>query len=198
MDGVVHAGALTLGHLVLHRFAAKLHVEGAAVRIESSDAAALGGTIQASGSMGMANGNPQWDLTLRFTAVKPNDAGAIFQESWGSGSGDGNLHLKMSGYHTADLASSATGDFRFTWQNGGLEHLSAPNPLARVVRWTGAGTISNKTITLTSGGIAGARSGAAVPIAGTIGFDRHLDLTVQTKSGVQHITGTLDEPAVSP
>jgi hypothetical protein len=146
----------------------------------------------------VTNGNPQWDLTVRFTAVKPSDAGAIFQESWGSGSGDGTLHLTMSGYRTADLASSTSGDFRFTWQNGGLADLGGASPVAHVTRWTGAGSISKSTINLTSGGIAGGRSGAAIPIAGTIGFDRHLDLTVRARSGVQHITGTLDRPAVSP
>lgn len=198
MQGVVHTGTLTLGRLVLHKVSARVGVEGAGFQIASFDAAALGGTIQATGSMSVTNGYPQWDLAVRFTGLEAKNAGAIFQEDWGSASGNGNVRLRMSGYRTAELASSATGDFRFDWQNGGFSQLSAPMPLAHFARWTGTGRIGQSTLTLTGGGIAGARSGVATAIDGTIGFNRHLNLNVRTKAGVQRITGTLNDPVVAP
>jgi len=198
MQGVVHAGALTLGRLVLHKATATLSIGGSGMQIQSCDADALGGTVQASGSMSLSNGEPQWDLAVRFTGVQASDTGALFLENWGPGSGNGTIRLKMSGYRAAELAASASGDFRFTWQNGGLSDLSPETPLAHFVRWSGAGTIAHSTIALASGGIAGPHSGIANAIDGTIGFDRSVNLTIHGKAGVQHIRGTLNQPQSAP
>jgi hypothetical protein len=198
MQGVVHTGALTLGRLVLRKATATLSVGGSAMQIQSCNGDALGGTVQASGSMSLTDGNPQWDLGVRFTGVQASDSGALFLENWGSGTGNGTVRLKMTGYRAADLASSASGDFRFTWQNGGLSDLGAATPLAHFARWSGVGTIARSVITLTSGGITGPRSGMADSIDGTIGFDRRLNLTIHSKGVVQHIRGTLNQPQAGP
>lgn len=202
MQGTLHFGTLTLDRLALRNLNARMTTEGAGIAIQSLDAAALGGTVHATGDMAVSNGGLHWNLDVRFTGVDAGDAGAIFQERWGSGAASGNVQLKMSGYRTADLASSAKGDFTFTWQNGGLSNPDLPPPLLHFTRWTGAGTVDQNTITLNSGGITAARAGTSSPasnsVQGTIGFNRDLNLTVRTKQALLTITGTLSNPTAGP
>lgn len=196
VQGDVQVGTLALGRLALHKLSANVSVEGAALSIHSCDAAAIGGTVHATGEMAIVNGTPHWNLDVRFTGIKAGDAGTFFQEQWGSGTANGELHLKTSGYTTADLVSSAAGDFQITWLNGGLLGLDPPMPLAHFGRWTAGGTIQQQTITLTSGGIGANRGPIIDAVTGTIRFNRRLNLSLHTKSGPLRVSGTVSHPDV--
>ena len=175
---------------------ASVAVQGNKMTLSSLDASALDGTVRASGTMAIQDGAPHWTLDIRAAAAKASAVAEIFGEQWGSGTASGEARLTMSGYRTEDLASSATGDFSFIWQNGSLlAPASAGNsPLDHFDRWTARGAIANGALTLTGGGISsGVRTNA---LRGSIGFDRSLNLTLETRRGRVKITGTPAQPVI--
>jgi hypothetical protein len=129
--------------------------------------------------------------------VKLAEAGALFRENWGTGTLDGQMDLNLHG--NSDLASSATGDFRWlvsgTW--GGSWKGARPEHATRHrTQWTAAGTIGNEALTLTKG-----------PARGTIGFNRRLNLewtggapaarVAEKRPAPVQIGGTLAHPVES-
>ena len=210
LEGQVQCERLDLGPLPLQNAAASLRVAGNALTLSSFDAAALGGNLHWTGSMTIDDGTPHWKLKARLTGASSTQAAELFEEKWGPGQINADATLSMTGYRVADLAGSATGDFSFTWQNGALPSSppssppgSAPAkattvstaPAVPFERWTGKGTIASRTLTIASGGVA--RAGRTSALHGSISFDRDLDLTLETRRGVEKITGTLVQPVVT-
>ncbi len=196
LRGQITAGLLHLGPFPLRGVTASVAVQGNKMTLSSLDASALDGTLRASGSMAIQDGAPHWTLDIRAAAAKASAVAEIFGEQWGSGTVNSEARLTMSGYRTEDLASSATGDFSFIWQNGSLlAPASAGNsPLDHFDRWTARGAIANGALTLTGGGISsGVRTNA---LRGSIGFDRSLNLTLETRRGRVKITGTPAQPVI--
>ena len=67
-------------------------------------------------------------------------------------------------------------------------------PLEHFERWTAKGTIADRGLALTAEGLrCAARTNA---VRGSIGFDRTLDLTLETRRGHVKIGGTLAQPVV--
>ena len=200
LRGTIEAGALELGKMTVENVTASVALEGKKLTIASLDGAALGGRLHASGAMDLSSGTPQWSLEPSLTGVSLQRAGAVFGESWGTGTGAAQARLTMSGYQTPDLASSATGDFHFTWQNGALPAVNrgslpgGPAVLAHFERWSAAGTIGKRTLTLTDGGVT--RAGRTDAVRGTITFSRSMNLTMETRRGRVRIGGSLAQPAV--
>lgn len=191
LHGTLQAATLDLDRLALKNATATLSVDAAGLTIQSLDASALGGTLHAAGSMAVENNIPIWNLDIRLTGAQPAAAAPLFHERWGAGAFNGEAKLSMTGMRTADLASTATGSFQFTWQNGALG--SAVQPLSHFSLWTASGSIAHETLTLATGSLR--HAGQAIPVSGSIGFDRQLDLTLNARSGPTHIGGTLAHPA---
>lgn len=197
LRGSIQCAAFSLGKLTLDAATAAVTVSGRKLSIESADGSTLGGMLHASGEMDVASGVPNWNLDVRLTGARPGVGGEIFREQWGAGVVNGEARLTMKGYSTPDLASSANGDVRFTWQNGGLASASEGNgsPLEHFDRWSASGTVADGLITLASGGLS--RSGRLVAVRGTISFDRQLNLSLQTRRGPIKIGGTLAHPVLA-
>jgi hypothetical protein len=196
LRGQMQCATLRLGKLPLRGVTAAVGLEGNKLTLSSLDATALGGSLRASGEMAIQDGAPHWTLNVHVAGAAGADIGPIFGEPWGSGTLGGETHLALNGYRAQDLASSAKGDFSFTWQNGSLP---APEgavdfPLQHFERWAAKGTIADGALALTSGGISGAAR--TNPLRGSIGFDRSLDLTLETRRGRVKIGGTLAQPVV--
>ncbi len=190
LEGTIQAKVFTLDRLALHQVTAAISVDRTGLTLKSVDASAFGGTLHATAAMTALNGTPSWKVDLRCTGMRPSEAGEMFREHWGAGRFDGDAMLTLSGRSTAALATSAAGEFHFTWQNGGL---AAPSgPLGRFALWTGSGTVVNRALDLTGGGLT--RAGRLTAVRGTIGFDRHLTLTVRRRGGAVRILGTLAHP----
>jgi hypothetical protein len=195
LHGEIRCTALDLNRLPLRDVAASVSVEGNKLTFSSIDATSLGGTLHASGAMTIDDGTPHWKLSFHLANAHTSEVAAVFGEKWGSGLVTGEVNLAMTGYRTADLASSAAGDFSFTWQNGTLAPAATTESvLEHFDRWTAQGTIAKSALTLTGGGIA--RAGRTLPLRGTISFDRDLDLTLQSRRGPVKIAGTLAQPTV--
>ena len=190
LHGSIQCNALTLDHLLLHNATASVSVSGNRFEIRSLDASAFGGSLHGSGALTVDAGIPRWNLDLRLTSAKPAQIAALFHERWGAGTINGNAKLSMTGLTTASLVSTTAGNFYFNWQNGALAHVAASStPLAHFARWTASGSIVNNSAKVT--GIL-TRAGRPIPMHGTIGFDRHLDLILPGT----HIGGTLAHPVV--
>jgi hypothetical protein len=214
LQGQLQCEQLDLGPLPMHNVAASLSVAGNTLTFSSLDAAALGGTLHWTGDMSIEDGTPHWTLKTRLSGANAAAAAELFQEKWGPGQINADATLTIAGYRAADLASSASGDFSFTWQNGawpgsplgsppGRSPGGAPAPAATVnaappvpfERWTGKGTIASRALTIASGGLS--RSGRTSAVHGSISFDRDLDLSLETRHGTERITGTLADPIVN-
>lgn len=197
LHGTIRCAAFELGRLPLSNAAASVAVGQDGLRIDSLDAAALGGVLHAAGSMRLQGGAPHWTLDVRLTSLRPAQAGTLFHEQWGGGSIDGETRLTLSGYTPSQLVSSASGEFRFTWQKGGFVAGALQNTatLEQFDRWSATGSIADGALTLTGGGIA--RGRRVAPVRGSISLDRHLDLTVQTRRGPIRIGGTLAHPVLA-
>lgn len=198
LEGTVDCDALQLGRLTIDAAKATIAVNGPKLTISSVEGKALGGTLQASGEMTLVDGTPQWKLDVHVTGARMSEVGAIFREAWGAGTASGEANLTMRGYAAADLASSAAGDFSFAWQNGGLSGGPAKSEgaqngeMMRFDRWTGKGTVANRTLTLTASEVS--RAGKNAAVEGTIGFDRSVNLTVARRAGPVKVAGTLARP----
>jgi hypothetical protein len=158
----------------------------------------LGGTLHGSAEMSMDDGTPRWKLNLRVTDAESSQIAAIFAERWGSGVISAETALTMSGSRTEDLASSASGDFSFTWRNGSLANPDAIGndpALGRFDRWTAKGTVAHNRLILAGGVMA--RANKTIPLSGTISFDRELDLTLGNPDEGVKIGGTLAQPLLN-
>lgn len=191
LHGSIQCNAVALDHLLLHNATASVSLSGNRVQIGSLDAAALGGSLHASGALTVDADIPSWNLDLRVTGAQPAEIAALFHERWGgAGTINGGAKLSMTGLTTASLVSTTSGNFHFTWQNGAFaQAVATSSPLARFARWTASGSIANNSATFAGSLV---RAGHTIPVHGAIGFDRHLDLVFP----VAHIGGTLAHPVV--
>jgi hypothetical protein len=196
LDGEIRCTALDLNRLPLRDLTTSVSVQGNKLTFSSIDATTLGGVLHASGAMTIEDSTPHWNLSFHLAGAHAPEVAALFGEKWGSGLMTGEASLTMSGYRNEDLASSATGDFSFTWQNGAFAPGAATpdSSLEPFDRWTAKGTLAKSSLTITSGGIV--RAARTTPLRGTITFDRDLDLTLQTRRGPVKIAGTLPQPTV--
>jgi len=192
LEGTVQAKVFNLDRLPLTQMTATIAVDRTGLTLQSLDASALGGTVHASGGMKLVDGVPDWTLDVRCTGIRPSDAGQMFREHWGTGRFDGETRLTLTGRSTAELESSAAGDFQFTWQNGALG--TAPNAaaLGHFALWTGSGSVLGRALTLTSGGLS--QGGRVTPVRGSVSFDRNVNLTIRARSGPVQVRGTLAHP----
>lgn len=197
LHGSIQCGQLNIGSLALGNVSASVDVEGRKLSLRSIDASAFGGSIHGGGVMEVESGVPQWHLNVSVIGAKPASAGEIFQEQWGSGVLNGEATLDLHGYSASELASSASGDFRFTWQKGELRSVASTSamPLNHFDRWSAAGSIADSSLTLISGGLS--RGGRLIPVRGTIGLNRNINLTVQTRRGPVVVAGTLARPTTT-
>lgn len=197
LQGTIRCEQLDLGPLALRDVAATVSVAGGTLTLSSLDAAALGGTTHWSGEMHIEGGTPHWKLKIRAAGANAVAAAHLFDEHWGPGELSGEASLSMKGLRAADLASSAAGDFAFTWQNGGLAKTGAGevSALAQFSHWTGKGSVVGNALEITGGGVT--RAGRTNAVHGSISFDRDLNLTVETRRGPEKIKGTLARPIVS-
>lgn len=200
--GAVHIGALTAGSLTLHKALANVTVAGTHLKIASLDASTLDGSLHAAGSIDSGGDAPAWKLTLNGQNIAVPELAALFHEEWGAGHGNLQLGFIAQGWDASSLASSATGNFSWTWKQGslGASNTDTAGPLSRFTRWNAQGKIANSTLTLTGGSLFTSSGATPQPVTGTIDFQRNLHLTIGTSETAPAVanasaTGTSEETA---
>jgi hypothetical protein len=208
LTGTAQIGTLTLQNLAIRSVSALLSLKKTGVEVESLTGQALGGALQLSGAMRMADGAPHYEIEAKLDHAEASAVAGLFQEDWGSGSINLTSKLKLSGYELKPLASSAMGSFHWNWTKGGValdavDHDSPGHDSANLAAslnrfdiWTADGMIAGNTITLEKSKLV--KGSSAIELSGTIGFDRELSLVGSGASSSETITGTLRRVAAGP
>ncbi len=198
LSGTVQVGALSAGKLVMHDVVGALDISGNTMKIRSLNGHLANGTMHLAGAVDTSGSEPDYQMDVQVTNAAPSVLASIFDEHWGSGLANFSAQVEMSGYDAQDLARSATGTLRWDWTKGGL---AAENPLPVAAQpfihfdqWSADGTIGDSSVTITHSLLA--RGQEAIPLSGTISFDRELDLKGGSPANPFSITGTLQHPDV--
>ena len=198
LSGTVQIGSLSAGKLVVHDVAGALDISGNVMKIRSLNGHLANGTMHLAGSMDASGGQPEYQMDVQVTNAAPSALGSIFEEHWGAGLANFSSQLKMSGYDAKDLARSATGSLRWDWTKGGLAAENplpvAAQPFVHFDQWSADATIADSTISITHSLLA--RGQEAIPLSGTITFDREIELKGGPPAHPFTITGTLEHPEV--
>ena len=196
LSGTVRIGALSAGKLVLHDTVGALDISGNTMKISSLTGRVANGAMHVSGTLDASGSEPDYQLNVQVTNAAPSAFAGIFDEHWGSGAANVSAQLEMSGYDTEDLAKSATGTVRWDWSKGGLASDDplpvAAQPFAHFDQWNAEGTIGDRNIVITHSLLD--RGLEAIPLTGTISFDRELDLKGGSPAHLFSVTGTLQHP----
>ncbi len=167
LEGTAEADSLTLGPVSLLHPAATLRIAQNGAEITALDAALLGGTLQATGTLraagaaGNPGNTPSYSLTGEFAHLHPAAVGQLVGQHWSGGEIEGNGKIDLSGYAANDLASSAKGSLHFIWRHGSVssaggsavrspdsDPASIPSSLNGFDRWTSDAEIADGAITL--------------------------------------------------
>jgi uncharacterized protein involved in outer membrane biogenesis len=198
LSGTVRIGALTTGKLVVHDAIGALDISDTSIKIRSLNGHLANGTMHLAGSVDASGDQPDYQLDVQVTNAAPSALGSIFDEHWGTGLANFSAQISMSGFDAQDLVRSATGSLRWDWTKGGLaaeEPLPvAAQPFIHFDQWSADAAIAESTIKITHSLLA--RGQEAIPLSGTISFDREIDMKGGTAAHPFAITGTLQHPEV--
>ena len=198
LTGTVRVGALSTGKLVVHDAMGALDISGNSIKIRSLNGHVANGTMHLVGSVDASGDQPEYQLDVQVTNAAPSALGSIFDEHWGSGLANFSAQIAMSGFEAQDLVRSATGSLRWDWTKGGLaaeEPLPvAAQPFLHFDQWSADAAIAESTIKITHSLLA--RGQEAIPLSGTISFDREIDMKGGSAEHPFAITGTLQHPEV--
>jgi len=209
LEGTAQVGMLTMRGVAIRDLVASLSVNEVGVQIKSLSGRTLDGSLQLSGEMRVVDGTPRYEIEARLDRAAVSAVAGIFQEDWGPGTITADARMKLSGFDTNQLASSAAGKFHWIWAKGGLPpaaNVSQPvdtdkyppptlaSTLAHFDNWTGDGTIARNTLTVEKSLLT--RGVASTSLSGTVGFDRTLSLIASGTAGGSKLSGTLQHPAI--
>jgi uncharacterized protein involved in outer membrane biogenesis len=198
LSGSFKAATLSLGKLVVHDAAGSLAIGGNSIQIRSLNGRLANGTMHLTGAVDGSGDEPAYQVDVQVTNALPSVFAGLFAEKWGSGAANFSTQLRMTGFDAQELKRSVTGTLHWDWDRGGL---AADDPLpiddqpvVHFDQWTADATIADSTIRITHSLLA--RGQEAVPLAGTISFDRELDMKGGSAAHGFTITGTLEHPEV--
>jgi hypothetical protein len=198
LSGTIQIGELSTGKLVVHDAIGAVDISGNTIGIRSLNGRVANGTMHLSGVVDASGDQPDYQLDVQVTNAAPSALAGIFEERWGSGLANFSVQLRMSGFDAQDLTRSATGILHWNWTKGGLAAETplpvAAQPFVHFDQWTADAAIADSTINITHSLLA--RGQNAIPLSGTISFDRELDLKGGSAADAVAITGTLEHPEV--
>jgi AsmA family/AsmA-like C-terminal region len=198
LSGTVRIGVLSTGKLVVHDAIGALDISGNLIKIRSLNGHLANGTMHLAGLVDASGDQPEYQLDVQVTNAAPSALGSIFDEHWGSGQANFSAQITMSGFDAQDLVRTATGSLRWDWTKGGLaaeEPLPvAAQPFVHFDQWSADAAIAESTIKITHSLLA--RGQEAIPLSGTISFNREIDMKGGSTAHPFAITGTLQHPEV--
>jgi hypothetical protein len=182
----------------LNNVSGDLDISGRSLDIRSLDGQLLNGAAHLTGTMNAQNNVPKYSLDLSVTNASPAAAAKVFSEHWGSGIAGFSAHLEASGLTSQDLVNSATGTVHWNWSKGTLARPSEMGtgtlPLPRFDGWSGDAIIRDGSLNIRHSIMTRGIEFAAV--AGSISFDRKLDLSGRSGQRLFTVTGALGQPIV--
>lgn len=200
LQGTVHIGQLVIGRVDLSGVAVDLTLQAGKVQVHSFDGRTLGGAVHASGVASL-DSEPTYHAQVQLTQISAPELSQMLEEQWGPGMLDLSGDLKMNGTTAADLSRSASGRLHWQWTGGALPELTT-SALSHFDRWSGDGKVANGSMVLVQSRVLS--DGLELPVTGSIGRDRSLDLMIGSPEeipvataagpGRSAISGTLAAP----
>ncbi len=200
LAGTVSIGTLSAGKWVVHDAAGAVDISGNVIKVSAFNGHVANGIMHLAGAVDASGDQPEYRMDVQVTNAVPNALASMFDERWGGGLASFSAQVKMSGFEPQELASSATGSLRWDWTKGGLTvgdtdtSPAVAQPLAHFDQWTGDAAIGDHTIKIRHSLLAQGQE--AIPVSGTIFFDRSIDLTGGSAASGFTATGNLEHPEV--
>jgi uncharacterized protein involved in outer membrane biogenesis len=198
LSGNVAVGELSIGKLMVRQANGAVDLGGSLIKIRSLSGHLANGNIHVAAAVDVSGDQPAYQIDAQVTNAPPSVLANVFAEQWGNGVANVSAHLRMSGFDSQELARSATGTLHWDWTKGGLAAddplPAAAEPIAHFDQWSADAAIADNTIRITHSLLASGPD--AVPLSGTISFDREIDLKGGSAGHSFSITGTLDHPEV--
>jgi AsmA-like C-terminal region/AsmA family len=198
LSGTFEIGDLSAGKLVFHDATGDVAIAGNSMQIRSLDARLLNGSVHLAGTLDATGDQPEYAFTGQIKDASLTGLSALSAEHWGGGAANFTAQWKMAGLTAQDLAQSVTGAVHWDWTKGTLGTAAPSFPstqaLAHFDEWSGDATIQDSVINIEQSRMT--RGAEAIPLSGTITFDRRIDLTSSSEPRGLSMTGTLEHPRV--
>jgi hypothetical protein len=183
LSGTIQAADLSIDKLAVHDAVAGVDIQGRSMKIRSLNGHAGNGMLHLSGLVDASTSQPKYDFEVEVTNASANALASVFDERWGSGALSLSAQLRLQGLDAEDLADSAAGTVHWNWIKGGFVPFD---------QWSADASIEDNTVKLTHSLLE--RGKDAIPVSGTISFDRELDLKIGAPPDSVAVTGTLEHP----
>ncbi len=163
------------------------------LELRNSRANLFGGIVAGDWTVDFTGGKPLCESAGIATRLQVERLAPLVKSPLGSGAVDLHYKLKMSGWDAAALASSATGEARFTWTGGALRiSPDARSPL-RVLFGEGKATLDSNGWIISDSHWK--TPTGVYQLRGSISRDSVLDLEfIQRDGGSSRVSGTLANP----
>lgn len=197
LDGDVLVDKLVMKSLVANKVMAHLHYADRLLTASEIQGDFLGGRTTGTTLRADFNGDdPRYQVTGQLDRASLPQIADLMKDPWAAGSISAKYAVNFTGWSAAEMLASAQGDAQFQWHNGALRHVSldGAGPL-QINTFSGRLKLNHRQVTLTDGRLTAPHASYAV--AGTAGFDRQIELTLNdSKLRGYVVRGSLAAPRI--
>jgi hypothetical protein len=197
--GSVAIDKLVLGAAVCTRFSGDLDLEKAKLSLTNVQGNLLGGRTEASLKADFSLRPPLYSGTGNFNGVSLSSISELMHTGWIDGEGSANYGFTASGWDLQDLLKEAELDAKFSIKDGVFPHIllsENAEPLHSSV-FSGQLVFRNATFSLDDTELVSDSGVFNVSGTASLAGDLKLKMTGEN-SGGYNVSGTLDQPRVSP
>jgi hypothetical protein len=197
--GKLHVARLELKKLPATQVVSEMSIDRGHIAMNNVRATILQGAQQGNWTVDVTAVPPHFRGNGTLQNVSLAQLGAVMNDAWIAGNGDGSFALETSGSSTGEVIDNAEGKLQFVMRNGSLAHVQIPGfrgPMA-VHRFTGELRARKGAWELSDGRLES--HDGLYQVSGTAEREKGLNF-VLTRSDEQSwtLTGTLAKPRVTP
>jgi len=208
--GNVHVGRFGVKKAVATQLATMVDVDRGKVTLTSLRAQLLKGTHQGNWTIDVPTPNNEALPNATATSVRYHGSGtlqnialdqigAVMNDSWISGTGDGKFEWQGSGTSFRELLATSSGSLQFVMRSGSLTHIGIPGPAGPLSVHRFAGDLHlEKGLWKLSDGKLESRDGLYT-VSGTAAPASGVDFVLKRSDDqAWSVTGTLGKPHIAP
>lgn len=197
LKGSFSVGALSAGSLIVRGATGTASIGDRSLTVEELNGKFLGGAMHLTGSMDLSSGQPRYSMMAQVEGASSNELAKLFHEKWGGGRLDLSAQWKMSGWNARELTGSAAGKMHWNWIRNRNERTMANRRRPfEFSNWSGDAILKDRSLEVAHSRLD--RGGRTIPLMGKISFGGKLDLTSSPGAHAIAISGTLNQPRVTP
>lgn len=198
-SGTVAIDKFSLGDAVCTRFSSDLNLEQAKITLTNVHGNFVGGQAGASLKADFSVRPPLYSGAGNFDGVSLSSIAELMRTGWIDGEGSANYRFTTSGWNLQDLLKNAELDAKFSVKDGEFPHVlltENAEPLRSSV-FSGELDLRNGNFSLDDTELV--TDAGVFNVSGTASLTGDLDLKMTDEnSGGYSLSGTLDQPRVSP